>query len=118
MSGSMKLTCITCPIGCLLSVKSVDGKFVITGNKCKKGEVYAISELTNPKRIITSTVQTVFSDFPRVSVKTDREVPLKDLFKYMDEINKTVVSKRLKPGDIIISNILGTQTNLTATDKM
>ena len=53
-----KLTCINCPVGCSLKVE-LDGENVIcvSGNTCRRGEIYARKEVTNPTRIVTSTVK-------------------------------------------------------------
>ena len=53
------LTCIVCPLGCSLEVE-LDGKNVVSvsGNTCKRGEGYAVSEFTNPVRNISSTIVT------------------------------------------------------------
>ena len=90
----------------------------MSGNNCKRGKEYAIQEITNPLRSITTTVRTVFDDFPRLSVKTDSEVPLKDIFLYMNEINDITVTERLKPGDTVKSGLRETDTNLIATSDM
>ena len=44
-----KLTCIGCPMGCPLTVV-MNGEEVVsvTGNTCKRGDVYARKEVTNP----------------------------------------------------------------------
>lgn len=36
----MKTICIMCPMGCPLDINKVDGKIVVTGNTCKRGEIY------------------------------------------------------------------------------
>ena len=52
-----ELICIGCPMGCPLTVQLEDGEILsITGQTCKRGEVYARNEVTNPTRIVTSTV--------------------------------------------------------------
>ena len=52
------LTCIVCPIGCTLEVELIDGKVVsVKGNTCPRGEKYAISECTNPERMVTTTIR-------------------------------------------------------------
>ena len=53
-----QLNCINCPLGCLLTVTLEDGKITsVTGNTCPRGEKYAHQELTDPQRMLTSTVQ-------------------------------------------------------------
>ena len=41
-----EMTCISCPVGCRLTAYEKDGKIIIEGNACKRGEVYGISEMT------------------------------------------------------------------------
>jgi len=118
MEKKTVITCIACPLGCTLEVTKQGDEFNIEGNKCKKGIEYAKQELTNPMRSITSTVKTTFSDFPRLSVKTDAMVPLKDIFLYMEEINSLVIDQRLKPGDVVKNNLRGSEVNLVATNDM
>ena len=101
------MTCISCPLGCTLEVKKVGDDYEVLGNKCKKGKEYAIQELTNPMRGLTSTVKSVFQDIPRVPVKTDKEIPLQDIFLFMEEINSVVLEKRLKPGPGYVSKQQG-----------
>ena len=108
------LTCIRCPIGCTLTYK--DGN--ITGNKCKRGTEYGLEEVTNPKRIITSTVKTTNKEMPRLSVKTSISIPKGLMFEIMKEINKVIISSSKEIGDVIISNILNTGANLIATQNL
>ena len=52
-----ELICIGCPMGCPIVVKMEDGKVVsVTGNTCPRGEAYARKEVTDPTRIVTTTV--------------------------------------------------------------
>lgn len=46
----IQLTCISCPLGCPLTVET-DGAgqaVSVTGNTCKRGEVYGRKEVTAP----------------------------------------------------------------------
>ena len=56
------------------------GEYVVTGTKCPKGIPYAIEELEHPRRILTTTVATVFADFPRLPVKADTAIALERTF--------------------------------------
>ena len=53
-----KLICVQCPIGCHLTV-TYDGVHepVVTGNTCKNGEIYGKSEVTDPRRTLTTSVR-------------------------------------------------------------
>ncbi len=117
MSSSKTLTCIVCPMGCRISVKTGDdGKIAeITGHSCKRGAVYAKDESTNPLRTITTTVRAEGSRIRVVPVKTDKPVPRVMIMDCMKEINKVRVSLPVMAGDIIIEDLLGTGANVIAT---
>ena len=51
-----ELICIVCPRGCHLKVDEEHG-WAVSGNSCEKGAEYGKIELTNPTRVITSTVE-------------------------------------------------------------
>ncbi len=53
-----ELICIVCPRGCHLTVDENNG-YAVTGNSCKRGEIYGKAEVTNPVRVVTSTVAVV-----------------------------------------------------------
>ncbi len=112
------VTCISCPLGCAVEVHQKGDEIELVGNRCKKGEEYVRQELTNPMRSITTTVRTSFHDFPRLSVKTDGEIPLKDIYLFMEEINTVEVSERLKPGAVVKAHLRGSEVNLVATCDM
>ncbi|MBO8139691.1 MAG: DUF1667 domain-containing protein [Thermosipho sp. (in: Bacteria)] len=112
-----KLTCISCPIGCELSV-SLDesGKILkIEGNRCPRGKEYAITEITNPQRILPISVKVEDGEMELVSAKTDKPVPKKKMYEIIEYIKKLKVKAPVKRGDLIVEDILGTGANLVAT---
>ena len=76
-----KLICINCPLGCRLTV-TMDGETIlgVSGNTCMRGDSYARRELTNPTRIVTSTVKVSRGREKMVSVKTREDIPKKKGF--------------------------------------
>jgi CxxC motif-containing protein len=108
-----ELICISCPMGCHLKVDAENK--TVTGNTCKRGEMYGINEVTNPVRVITSTVRVENGELPVVPVKTNNPIPKGLNFKCMEEINKTVVNAPVKIGDVVIKNVLGTGVDILAT---
>ena len=102
-----ELTCIICPKGCNIKVEIEEGKVVnIEGNTCKRGYDYAMSEVTNPVRTITSTVK--MENGKMLSVKTDKPIPKELIFKCMEEINKVIAKPPIKTGSNVVAtnNIL------------
>lgn len=73
------LTCINCPMGCSLVVQ-MDGEQLISvsGNNCKFGDTYARKEITNPTRIVTSTVTVKDGEWKLIPVKTRKEFQRED----------------------------------------
>ena len=70
------LTCIGCPMGCPLTVKIENGTVLsVEGNTCKRGADYGKKEVTDPTRIVTSTVRVQGGTLPVVSVKTRGDIP-------------------------------------------
>ena len=114
-----ELICISCPMGCRLTVKLEGNEVVsVTGNTCPRGEEYARKECTNPERILTSTVKIDGAVHRVLPVITDREIPLGKLFEAMEAIRKVEVDAPVKEGDILIENILGTGANVIASRSM
>jgi len=115
-----ELTCINCPMGCQLTVvdKNDDGNYEVTGNTCKRGPKYAINELTNPTRVIPTTVVVRNAMLPRLPVKTAEPIPKGKIFDAMKVINQVVVDAPIKSGDIIIENLLGLGINVVSTKTM
>lgn len=103
-----KLTCIICPRGCALTVTQDGSGLRVTGNTCPKGEQYAIHECTNPVRTVTSTVRVNNRRDTMVSVKTAAPVPKEKMMEVMAILRKTTVCAPLAIGDIIITDVFGT----------
>lgn len=113
------LICISCPLGCALTVTLEDGRVTgVSGNTCPRGDAYGRKEVTNPTRIVTSTVTVAGGHLPVVSVKTDRDIPKEKIDAVMDEIRRVSVSAPVRIGDIIIKNAAGTGANIIATKNI
>ncbi len=107
-------TCIVCPKGCTISVQYEGSEIKsIEGNACRRGVSYVTDELTCPKRTLTTTVAAKGGLI--VPVRTNDAVPKEKLFCLMEYINKIVLDKSVKTGDIIVKDILGTGADLVAT---
>ncbi|MCR3758124.1 DUF1667 domain-containing protein [Clostridium felsineum] len=111
-----ELICICCPKGCHLKVD--DKSLKVEGNSCPRGAEYGVNEITNPVRIITSTVKVEKGDAVVVTVKTKEPIPKKLTMKCMEEINKAVVTAPVKIGDIVIKDVLKTGVDVVATKNI
>ena len=117
-----ELTCITCPIGCRLEIEErmTDGErsFDVTGNTCKRGETYAVNELTNPTRMVTTTVRIKGSHLRRIPVKTSEPIPKGDIMACMAELNDIVLEAPVACGDIVVDHVCGSGIAIVTTRSM
>ncbi len=110
------LTCIGCPMGCQLTVEMDKGEVIsVSGNTCKRGDIYARKEVTNPTRIVTSTIAVKGGDKARVSCKTASDIPKDKIFAVMKDINHAVCEAPVKIGTVLIPDVAGTGVSVIAT---
>lgn len=117
MNKTTELTCIRCPIGCLVSVtQDEQGNVIdIRGNSCPNGSRYAASELVNPVRTVTSTARVEGGELPVVPVKTKSDIPKGRVFDCMEAINRVSVKAPVRIGDVVIADLLGLGVDVVAT---
>jgi CxxC motif-containing protein len=111
-----EITCIVCPIGCKIIIKTNGKKFeILDGNKCKQGVEYARSEALDPRRVLTSSVLVEDGIRPLVSVKTKKPIPKDKVFEVLKQIQRIKVKAPIKIGQVIVKNIANTNIDLIAT---
>lgn len=114
-----KLTCIGCPMGCPLTVKMNGSEVVsVEGNTCKRGDDYARKEVTNPTRIVTSTVKVVGGSADMVSVKTREDIPKGKIFDCVKALKGIEVKAPVHIGDVILPNVADTGVDMVATKNV
>jgi CxxC motif-containing protein len=108
------MICIACPLGCRIEVFKNENEsgFSVTGNQCKRGKDYGVKEMTNPTRLLTTTVKLRNSYLKRLPVRTDLPIPKEMIASCMSEINRIEVCAPLKAGVVLIRNILNTGVNV------
>ncbi len=110
-----RLKCVRCPLGCILKVKVTKSGIEVEGNRCPRGEEFALQEIENPMRILTTSVKVLGGALPLVSVKTSGAVPKEKIKELMEYIKSLEVKAPVKIGDVIEKNILGLGVDLVAT---
>lgn len=106
-------------MGCSIAVE-MDGNEVVsvTGNTCKRGDVYARKEVTNPTRIVTSTVRVVGGKEDMVSVKTKEDIPKGKIFDCIKALKNVEVEAPVQIGDVIVPDAAGTGVDIVATKNV
>ena len=115
MRESRNLTCIGCPMGCALTVTLENGDVLkVEGNTCKRGDSYARREVTNPTRILTTTLPVVGGTAPTVAVKTAGEVPKAMLLDCIRAVKSLSLTAPVAAGQVICADLCGTGAALIA----
>ena len=113
------LTCIGCPLGCLVTVGLENGEVIsVTGNTCKRGDDYVRKEVTSPTRIVTSTVKVNDGKAPTVSVKTKSDIPKNKIFDCVRALKEVEVAAPIFIGDVVLSNVADTGVDVIATKNV
>lgn len=113
-----ELTCIGCPLGCSITVTLENGEVKdVTGFTCKRGHDYACKEVTNPTRIVTSTVRLSGSKTGAVvvSCKTAQDIPKGKIFAVAAALKGVVAAAPVKIGDVLLKNAANTGVDIIAT---
>ena len=110
-----ELVCIVCPLGCRLTVEGEIHSLKVTGNTCPRGAKYGCEEVTNPTRMVTSTVVLKNAKLTRLPVATSNPIPKSKINEVMKQINSVSVKAPVKMGDIIIENVAQSGANIIAT---
>lgn len=114
----IEVTYVVCPMGCIMVIDKIDNVYKVSGNICKKGEKYGIKEITNPKRVIISTVKLEGSYLNLLLIKTNSSTPKGMIFDAMKVLDSVTVISPVNVGDIIIKDVLGTGVDIMSSKTM
>jgi CxxC motif-containing protein len=115
--STQRLTCIICPKSCEIEVDFDEQHDLkdVRGYQCPRGKQYITSEVLDPVRILTALVRVEGGTIRMCPVRTRTAVPkiaIKELARVTCQLS---VRAPIKAGDVIIHNMLGTNTDLIAT---
>ncbi len=112
-----EIICIVCPKGCHLRVDENNG-YSVVGNACARGAEYGKNELTNPMRMITSTVKIEGALHKRCPVKTSVSIPKEKMLEVVKALDNIVLQAPINCGDIIIKNVAETEADIISAKSM
>lgn len=117
-------TCIICPNGCDIRAQieeQEDGTRQICsveGAACPKGRAYVEQEVTDPQRNIATSVLVRGGILPLASVRLTNPIPRDRIFDAMQEIKKCMLTAPVKAGTVVISHLLGYDTDVIVTKSV
>lgn len=104
--------------GNALHVEGQPGSFRVSGNACKRGEAFAISEQTAPMRTLCTTVRTGFAAVPVLPVRLSGEIPKEKIFDAMAAINAITLARHIAIGGVIEPDLAGLGVDLIAASGL
>ncbi|MBN2151323.1 MAG: DUF1667 domain-containing protein [Candidatus Lokiarchaeota archaeon] len=108
--------CVVCPNSCAITVKQMpDGKLLMEGQGCKRGEQYASDEFLAPKRTLATTVRIKGAFIPLLPVRSSVPVPKERLNDILDLLARIEVQAPFKCGSVVVQNVLGLGADIIAT---
>lgn len=114
----MELMCQGCTLGCSLKVEKSNNEIVVTGNLCKKGDMYGRQEFEKPARTILYKVKVKNGDFSTVPVKSSSKVLKENYNEIMEVLKNAEIEAPFAIGEVVIKNIAGTGIDIVSTRKI
>ncbi len=90
----------------------------VDGNTCNRGLAYVECELTDPRRMVATTVRVRDGLHPLVPVYTEGAFPKPQIFALLHKIREVEVEAPVKGDRIILGNALSTGINVIASRNM
>ena len=109
MEENKKFICIRCPRGCEIAT-TLDGYSIthIEGNVCRLGEEYVKSEISDPRRALTSTVKVKNGKYPLAPVWSSAPIPKDKILDVMKLIREVEIEAPVEIDRKVLSDVLGT----------
>jgi CxxC motif-containing protein len=113
-----ELLCIVCPNSCRLEVEEGPQGLAVRGNLCPRGLDFARTEITDPRRTLTTTVRTAFPGIPVVPVRTDGDIPKGKIPELIAFLGGVTLTKPLRIGEAVAENVLGLGRKVILTSDL
>ena len=116
MPENREFICVTCPVGCTIETV-VEGLELIElkGNACKRGIAFVQEEITNPRRMLTTTVQVAGGELPLAPVHSSEPLPKSLLLAAARELRGLRLGAPVQMGQVVLADILGTGVDIIAS---
>jgi CxxC motif-containing protein len=114
-SKSTEIICVACPKGCRLEARRENGDILVTNEGCKRGKEYAVSEITDPRRMIATTVQVEKGSHPLLPVYTASPFPKGRIAELLTVLQTVKVNAPVCVNQVILADALGTGIDVIAS---
>lgn len=114
----IKVICITCPKGCTLEVLKNGETITEVKGGCKRGHDYVRQELTDPRRMVASSVCIEGGIHPLIPVYTSAPFPKPRIPELLAKLRKARLKAPVRLDQIVIENVLDTGIDIRASRDM
>ena len=114
-SEPTEIICVACPKGCRLEARREDGEILVTHEGCKRGREYAVSEITDPRRMVATTVSVEKGSHPLLPVYTASPFPKDRITELLKTLRKLKVPVPVSVNQVILADALGTGIDVIAS---
>lgn len=112
---SQEIICVACPKGCRLETTRQGDQILVSNAGCKRGEEYAVGEITDPRRMVASTVKVRNGLHPLLPVYSSAPFPKGRIQDLLTEIRKVELDTPVEMNQIVIKNALNTGIDIIAS---
>lgn len=91
---------------------------MIEGHGCKRGYVHAEAEMTQPLRMLTSTVPIRNASLRMLPVISAEPIPKAKIGECLDMLSGIEMESPVQAGDIIVKNICGCNVDIVASRSL
>ncbi len=113
-----KVICVTCPKGCTLTVTREGQTVLKVENGCKRGHEYARQELTDPRRMVATSVRIKNSLHPLLPVYTSAPFPKPRIPELLAILREVEINAPVSLDQTILTNVLETGIDIHASREM
>ena len=119
MPEMTKVICITCPKGCRLDVTREGNTILKVDNAgCKRADEYVKAELTDPRRMVATTVRIKGALHPLLPVYTSGPFPKPRIRELLNALALVELTAPVGMGDVVLRDALGSGIDILASREM
>ncbi len=116
MPEESELICVSCPKGCMLEVTHDGVKVLkVLNASCKRGDDYAREELSDPRRMVATTVRIEGGIHPLLPVATRTPFPKPRIRDLLAQLRSVRLTAPVKMGEVVLQDALGTGVDVIAS---
>ena len=110
-----EIICVACPKGCRLEARRENDEILVTHEGCKRGREYAVSEITDPRRMVATTVRVEKSSHPLLPVYTASPFPKGRIPELLTALRSVKIPAPVRVNQVVLANALGTGIDVIAS---